>query len=66
MYFNNLLSISSDFSLSFYFNCFKNANNRGIFNSFKALTICFDLVPKSLYSFIYTPEETIFIDSIST
>ena len=37
-----------------------------IFNSFKALTICFDLVPKSLYSFISTSEEIIFFDLIST
>ena len=36
-----------------------------IFNIFKTLTICFDLVPKSLYSFISTLEEIIFIDSIS-
>ena len=43
-----------------------NPKKNGIFNSFKALTICFDLVPKSLYSFISTSEEIIFFDLIST
>ena len=43
-----------------------NPKKNGIFNSFKAQKICFDLVPESLYSFIPTSEKIIFFDLIST
>ena len=43
-----------------------NPKKSGIFNSFKAQKICFDLVPESLYSFIPTSEKIIFFDLIST
>ena len=66
MYFKNSFSISLDFNLSSYFDCFKNLEKELFLIVLRLLTICFDLVPKSLYSFVCTSEEILCIILIST
>ena len=66
MYFNNSFSISLDFNLSSYFDCFKNLEKELFLIVLRLLTICFDLVPKNLYSFVCTSEEILCIILIST
>ena len=66
MYFNYSSSISSVFILPSSFNCLKNSLKSEISNTFKAVTKFFDLVPKSLYSFVSTSKKVIFIASMST
>ena len=66
IYSKNSLSILTHVALYFSFNWLWNPKKCAITNCFKALTNMCDVVLKSLYSFISTIEEIIFITSICT